>query len=114
MVVVPSSLAVAARGLRPGDQLWYRDEDDSQHAVIPCRGPVRVLMRNGSLGFRSGGENSRTLDEGEGLIDALQHPFLFAEENVHDLATEILTILFPPPKHLSIGELSKSMRGLTH
>jgi hypothetical protein len=71
-------------------------------------------MRNRSLGFRSGGENSRTLDEGEGLIGASQHSFLCSEENVHDLATEILTILFPPRKHRSIGELSKSTRGLTH
>jgi len=34
------------------------------------------------------------------------------EKNAHDLATEILTILFPSPKHLWVGELSESMRGL--
>jgi hypothetical protein len=27
-----------------------------------------------------------------------------AEKNAHNLATEILTILFPPPKHPWIGE----------
>ncbi len=36
-----------------------------------------------------------------------------AEKNGHDFATEVLTILFPPPKHPWIGELSESMRGLT-
>jgi len=71
-------------------------------------------MCNGSLGFRPGGENSRTLEEGEGLIDAFHLSFLIAGESIHDLATEVLTILFPPPKHPSIGELSKSMRGLTN
>jgi hypothetical protein len=70
MVVVPDSFLVAARGLRPRDELSYRAEDDSQYAVIPCGGPVRVLMRNGSPGFRSRGENSRTLDEEEGPIEA--------------------------------------------
>ena len=73
-------------------------------------------MRNGFLGFRSGGENSGTLDEGEGLIEAFPS-FLSVrggtEGNVHNLVTEILTILFPPPKHAWIGELSKRMRGLT-
>jgi len=36
-----------------------------------------------------------------------------AEKNAHNLATEIFTILFPPPKHPWIGELSESMLGLT-
>jgi hypothetical protein len=74
-------------------------------------------MRNGFLGFRSGGENSGTLDEGEGLIEAFPS-FLSVrgdtEGKVHNLVTEIPTILFPPAKHPSIGELSGPMRGLTH
>jgi hypothetical protein len=36
-----------------------------------------------------------------------------AEKNTHNLTTEIPTILFPPPQHAWIGELSESMRGLT-
>jgi hypothetical protein len=74
-------------------------------------------MRNGFLGFRSGGENSGTLDEGEGLIEAFPS-FLSVrgctEENIHSLATEIPTILFPPAKHPSMGELSGPIRGLAH
>lgn len=55
------------------------------------------------------------LDEGEGLIEtfpsvlSLREP---VEKNGHNLATEILTILFPPPEHPWIGELSESVRGL--
>jgi hypothetical protein len=55
------------------------------------------------------------LDEVEGLIDSFPSlPSLheFAEKNAHNLATEILTILFPPPEHPWIGELFGSMRGL--
>ena len=74
-------------------------------------------MGNEFLGFRSGGENSGTLEEREGLIEVLSS-FLSVgggtEEKVHNLVTEIPTILFPPAKHPSIGELSGPVRCLTH
>jgi hypothetical protein len=56
------------------------------------------------------------LDEGQGRIETFQSvPALrgCTEKNGHNLATEILTILFPSPKHPWIGELSESIRGLT-
>jgi hypothetical protein len=42
----------------------------------------------------------------------VDHPH-FAEKNGHDLVTEVLTILFPPPKQHWRRELSKCMGGLT-
>jgi hypothetical protein len=35
-----------------------------------------------------------------------------AEKNGHNLGTEVLAILFPPPKHPLIVEFSESMPGL--
>jgi hypothetical protein len=116
IVVVPVSLLAAARGLRPGDELAYRGRrrfSTRRHSVRRTRQSPR---RNGSRSFRSGGENSRTLEEGDGPIEAFpSFHFLRGcpEKVVHNLATEIPTILFPPPKHPSIGELSEGMRGLT-
>jgi hypothetical protein len=54
-----------------------------------------------------------TLDEEEGLLETSSSLSTgVAEKHGHNFATEMRTILFPPPKHPWIGELSKSMRGL--
>jgi hypothetical protein len=60
-------------------------------------------------------DEAGTLDGQGGVIEMF--PLVLsvlgsAKKNAHNLVTEILTILFPPPKHPSIEEFSESMGGL--